>query len=83
MGNKYLDEYFAKLSAERLHFKGVLFTNMDEKEIESIARAYRDTVVGAKIDENGWEACKQHWIKDIKVFQAKLLELGFALTKQK
>ncbi len=54
---------------------------LNEKEIEQVARAYRDSIYG-KPHENpaSWEACRDHWIRDVRIFLAKLAEMGLEVV---
>jgi hypothetical protein len=53
---------------------------LSERDVEKIARAYRETIYGKVTDENGWQNCKEHWVKDVRVFLAKLAQAGLEIV---
>lgn len=54
---------------------------LNEKHVEQIAHAYRDTIyLKPNEDPKTWEACREHWMRDTRIFLAKLAELGFTIV---
>ena len=57
---------------------------LNEKQLEQIAHAFRDTIyTKPQEDPKGWEACRENWVKDLQMFQAKLAKLGFEIVPVK
>ena len=56
---------------------------LSERQIERVARAYRETLYGKATDETAWQNCKEHWVSDTKRFMATLAAVGLEIVEIK
>lgn len=55
---------------------------LNERQIDRAARAYRNSIFGTQIEDKAWEACKVNWIKDFTAFMANLEATGLKIVEK-
>ena len=55
---------------------------LNERQIDRAARAFRNAVIGTQIEDKAWEACKTNWIRDFTAFMAGLEVAGLKIVEK-
>lgn len=54
---------------------------LTDKQIEQIALAYRNTIYLVPPEDRAWESCRENWVRDARVFLARLKEIGLEVVE--
>lgn len=55
---------------------------LNERQIERAARAYRNSLFSTQIEDKAWEACKANWIRDFTAFMVNLEATGLKIVEK-